>query len=145
VTPDLCSEIEGTTPVTVRNSKGISRKLRAYLGHHKLREIAEDTGYHPESVRRYLRGETSIPAEFIGAVCGAYGLDAMTLLIDGPPRAFRRNPDQTPEDRLAEEIASTLGEHLKEWMRDHVEEFEVFLKPTPATPIVREADNKLDR
>lgn len=127
-------------PVTVRNSEGISLKLREFLGDHKIKQIADDTGFHHESVRRYMRGASTIPAEFIGAVCGAYGLDAVTILLEGMKPPYRQNPRETAEDRLAESLAETLEPHMKEWLRGNVVPFGMFLRPPSAQPISRDVE-----
>ncbi len=59
----------------------ISRKIQQYLGDRTAREIAERTGVHPETVRRYLAGMAP-SLEFVVAVCREFKLSADWLLLD---------------------------------------------------------------
>ncbi len=43
--------------------------------------IARKTGFHSETVRRYMNGTSRVPAAFIAACCRAYGLDAAAILM----------------------------------------------------------------
>ncbi len=44
-------------------------------------EIARRTGFHSETVRRYMNGSSRIPASFLAACCRAYGLDPTAVLL----------------------------------------------------------------
>ncbi len=49
-----------------------------------LRSISSSTGYNPETIRRYMRGESRIPAGFIRQIAMHYPYDANTLLCLSP-------------------------------------------------------------
>jgi len=51
-------------------------------------ELARRTGFHAETVRRYMKASTTLPADFVGAVCLTYGIDANEML--GAARAVSR-------------------------------------------------------
>lgn len=58
----------------------VERLARAFRGY-SYREIAQHTGYHHETVRRYLSGISRIPAEFLAQACINFSwIDANLIL-----------------------------------------------------------------
>jgi transcriptional regulator with XRE-family HTH domain len=59
----------------------VSRRLQKLLGGRTAREVAERTGVHPETVRRYMGGMTP-SVEFVAAICREFGVSGDWLLLD---------------------------------------------------------------
>jgi len=65
----------------------ISERLSFSLSDHSLREVARQTGYHYETVRRYLSGSSKVPADFLAQSCRHFKrVDANTILGTKAPR-----------------------------------------------------------
>ncbi|MDX2131302.1 MAG: helix-turn-helix transcriptional regulator [Planctomycetota bacterium] len=103
----------------------LHQRLRAVTGHRSYREIAELTGTHPETVRRYMLGQ-SPSIEFISALSSALQVNGEWLLTGRGPsgrgdiraHALREaNPTE-----LLNAVAATL-----ERLMDRVERLETFL------------------
>jgi hypothetical protein len=58
----------------------IRERLREACRGRSLRRIADETGFHHETVRRYLKGESGIPASFVVQVRRCTGASAAWLL-----------------------------------------------------------------
>ena len=58
----------------------VALRIQQYLGGKTAREIAEDTGVHPETVRRYLTGMPP-SLEFVIALGRKYNLSLNWLLL----------------------------------------------------------------
>jgi transcriptional regulator with XRE-family HTH domain len=89
----------------------IAARLRGALSGCSYRGVAARTGFHHESVRRYMRGESKIPAEFVSAVCAVYGVEPGTLLND------RVHLINLPEVAGTEELARSAFDALRPAMR----------------------------
>ncbi len=63
----------------------IAHRLVEITGDHSFREVARRTGFHAETVRRYLQGASKQSVEFISAVVREYDADA-TVLLRGEAR-----------------------------------------------------------
>lgn len=113
-----CDADQGQDAIAAREDAAIASLLKQYLGGRSIKRIADDTGIHPESVRRYLSGKSRIPAIFIGAVCLAYRIDPATILLTSSEMVFRRKPAVWPEDALAESLAFAIEPRVKQWIRD---------------------------
>lgn len=64
----------------------IAHRLVEITGDHSYREVARRTGFHAETVRRYLQGASKQSVEFISAVVREYDADA-SVLLRGEARA----------------------------------------------------------
>ena len=71
--------------INAREEDEIAAALRATLGHRTYRQIGRDTGIHPESVRRYFRGKSRIPASFIAVISATYDIRPDSLLMKKQP------------------------------------------------------------
>lgn len=59
----------------------IARRCDAIRGSTPFREVAEGTGAHPETVRRYLRGRGRIPADFVARFAAMFHVDPLSLMF----------------------------------------------------------------
>lgn len=58
----------------------ISRRVKQACSRYTFRELNEATGFHRETVRRYLAGKVMVPAAFVAAVCKLTGATELWLL-----------------------------------------------------------------
>ena len=59
----------------------IRQRLVVVVGQDRVAEVAKRTGFNPETVRRYLRTDCSIPADFVAAVAASYGVDPASIML----------------------------------------------------------------
>ena len=88
-------------------------RLRLVAGNRTYRSLGELTGNHPETVRRYMQGQTP-SVEFVSRLCEELKLNAEWVLLGkGPQRAADLRSETLrradPTELLAA-IASTLEE-----------------------------------
>lgn len=62
----------------------LHERILAAVGRRSIREVAELTRHHPETVRRYLSGQ-SPSVEFVAALCVALRLNAQWVLTGRGP------------------------------------------------------------
>jgi hypothetical protein len=62
----------------------LHERILAAIGRRSIREVAELTRHHPETVRRYLSGQ-SPSVEFVAALCVALRLNAQWVLTGRGP------------------------------------------------------------
>ncbi len=55
--------------------------VRSRIKRYSCQQIAEETGFHRETVRRYLRDQGKVPAGFVSAVCAWMGVDPADVMI----------------------------------------------------------------
>lgn len=85
------------------STRFIASQLNSFLEGKTFREVATQTGFHPETVRRYFNADSRASADFIRQVCIEFKLDANQILTGNPC------PDQTTALRYAE-TAQLLAE-----------------------------------
>ncbi len=118
-----------STPIpTPRSNEEIAEVLRKFVGHRSFSQVSRDAGVHRESVRRYLSGTTRIPAEFVAAVCNAYCLDAMEVLVKDAKGPYRSVSTHTPDERLSESLSDALKPAMARWMRESIVPHGAFLR-----------------
>jgi hypothetical protein len=67
--------------------RAIAERTTAALRNYSIRDAGRRTGYHPETVRRYLLGKSKMPADFIGQLCRSCDeLDPYTLIGLSTPK-----------------------------------------------------------
>lgn len=123
-------------------------RLQAAIGSLSLRRVAELTRCPPETVRRYLNGQ-SPSVEFLTALCDRAGLSPQWLLLGvGPmhtrdvrPAALR---EANPGELLAA-IADTLSrlEDRVARIESYVQTLEVHLRASPPQPLTFQATGTL--
>lgn len=128
-------------PSTPRTSEEIAEVLCDFIGHRSFRQVSKDTGFNPESVRRYLRGQGRIPADFVGTVCSVYSIDPLTVLIKDAKGPYRADPQPSPEDRLAEALGEWLRPQMTRWMRENIVPHGLFLRPLSAESASQDRDS----
>lgn len=65
----------------------MGERLRSIIHKQTVRAVSAEMGFHPQSVRRWLQGDSSPPAAFLIAVCERFGVSADWLLLGiGPAR-----------------------------------------------------------
>ncbi len=88
-------------------------RLASATGRRSYRELGDMTGVHPETVRRYMQGQ-SPSVEFLTALCAALGLSGTWLLTgEGPMHAAdakRAALGEAEAPELFTAMAGTLGE-----------------------------------
>lgn len=89
-----------------RESK-ISDRLISLLSDDSYRKISKKTGYNPETVRRYMQGQ-SAPADFVAQICVMYDLDANHLLLGESRPAHESALRATPLESLLSEVGRRL-------------------------------------
>lgn len=87
----------------VRAGGPLHQRLAAVAGDRSVKQVAAATGLNPETVRRYLRGQAP-SAEFLAALCRAYGVNGHWLLT-GEGAAFLHD---SSADALRRSSASAL-------------------------------------
>lgn len=60
----------------------IACRCNQVRGSISIKGVAEGTGYHAETVRRYLNGETRPPSDFIAVFAAMFSVDPCVLLFD---------------------------------------------------------------
>ena len=63
-----------------RVEDGVRGRLREACQGRSIRQVADETGFNHETVRRYLKGDGSIPVSFVVAVVESTGVSAEWLL-----------------------------------------------------------------
>ena len=100
-----------------RMNVDMGERLRTLVRKQTLRAFSAEMGFHPQSVRRWLQGDSSPPAAFLIAVCERYRVSADWLLLGiGPPALEERNssgPVRVVDATIIEKMAK-LGELLRE-------------------------------
>lgn len=75
------------TVATIEAVSPLHERILAAVGDRTYRRVGELTGTHPETVRRYLQGQ-SPSVDFVMALCGALSISGQWLLTgEGPMRA----------------------------------------------------------
>ena len=143
--PHTNGTVESTPSPSPRSNREIAEVLREFIGHRTYREVGRDTGFHAESVRRYLQGKTKIPADFVSTACHVYNIDAMAVLVKDACGPYRTNPRPKPEDRLAESLVEWLRPRMERWMQTNVVPNGVFLRPMKSNPECPEREEELSR
>lgn len=97
----------------------VAGRLRVACPGATIREIAEATGFHPETVRRIVRGNAPITAEFVAAAGRRLGVSPNWLVLgQGPMRMGKSkgrelNP-ATVRAQLLTAIDRCLGEGVQQ-------------------------------
>lgn len=86
----------------------IAEQVAASLGRDNLRTVAMKTGFNSETTRRYLLGDTRIPAEFIRQIAIRYGQDANTLLCLSKPDPILFQLKSVATDVLINELGRRM-------------------------------------
>lgn len=91
---------------------GFGNRLKLAMGEHSIADFARLIGWHPETVRRYLTGETRPPAVFLAKLCDRLPLSPDWLLMGRGPM-LRQDRDQAVLDTAS---LDQIFEQLKEFI-----------------------------
>lgn len=87
-------------PGPAQLAEQIWARLAAQLEGACIRQLARDTRYNHETIRRYLIGRSRLPAAFVAAVCAARHLEPLWVLYGvGSPWAEGHHPGGTTPTR----------------------------------------------
>jgi len=75
------SDIELKLQLQQYSDLAIAKRLYSMIDQYSFRSIAEAAGYNTETTRRYLIGESKIPAGFIASVTKHYELDLSEIMF----------------------------------------------------------------
>ncbi|MGD9692001.1 MAG: helix-turn-helix domain-containing protein [Phycisphaerales bacterium] len=93
--------------------EGFATRLKLAMGDHSIADFARLIGWHPETVRRYLTGETRPPAVFLAKLCDQLPLSPDWLLLGRGPM-LRLDRDQGVLDSASlDEILIRLKEFIE--------------------------------
>ena len=85
----------------------IAKRLMAAVDGETLREVALTTGYNTETTRRYMKGESRLPADFIRQIAIHYTCDARYLL-GVPIEPEKVNLKLVTTDKLVDELGRRM-------------------------------------
>ena len=91
--------------------ENLPERLRITVGPASYRQIADRVEMNAESVRRYMHGQ-AVPAEFIAAVCRAYGVSGSWLLLGIGPRTLDADRSATIRSATTEELLAAISERV---------------------------------
>ncbi len=103
---------EGNLPCTTAQ---ISVRLREATEPMSFRQIADATGFHHESVRRYLNRPGTIPATFIASIAVNLGIDPILLLCTSEDGSSGELPMCAKSYELADEALEAMRPMLQAW------------------------------
>jgi len=99
------AEINSTEP---NSDQKIAEQVALATGSDRLRSIARNTGFNPETTRRYMLGESRIPAEFIRQIAIRYRKDANSLLCLPNPEPIPFKLQSVATDVLITELGRRM-------------------------------------
>ena len=77
------SDIEHkSAPIKGRKDReiGLANRLAKTFEGHSVRSVGQQTGYHPETIRRYIQGASTTPADFVGRIVNEFGVSSHFIL-----------------------------------------------------------------
>lgn len=87
----------------------VGNRISEALHTHTIKSISTRTGYHPETIRRYLNAESRVSADFVASVTREYQLDANKLLLGRSHPLDDATLGAIPTDKLVKELTRRLG------------------------------------
>ncbi len=106
------------------NGNGLHDRLNAAVGDRTYRHIGEMTQTHPETVRRYMQGQ-SPSVEFVAALATALGLSGDWILTGRGPMKLEDARVQQLHQSSAGELLSAVATNLERLM-ERVERLEQY-------------------
>jgi hypothetical protein len=91
-----------------RRDHAISARLASALRAESYRGIARQTGYNPETVRRYLSGTSKTPADFLGQINRVYDDIDLFMILDTPTPTSRVLAKHIPTPKLIDEFGHRI-------------------------------------
>ncbi|MBL8762735.1 MAG: hypothetical protein JNM07_00510 [Phycisphaerae bacterium] len=89
----------------------IHERLVAALGERTYRSLAEQTGQHPETIRRYMQGSAP-SSEFMADICERFQLNGEWLLTGRGPMRTAQIREHALREATSGELLAALGHSL---------------------------------
>lgn len=86
----------------------IAKRLSNATQGDSFRAVGQQTGYNSETIRRYLQGLSSVPADFVGRVAICYGQSGHFLVTGTHRVPCSEQLRLVPTDRLINELGRRL-------------------------------------
>ncbi len=104
----------------------LHERIHSVVGHVTYRSLGDATGQHPETVRRYMQGQ-SPSVEFLAALCARYDISAQWLLTgQGAMKQSAARAQALKEANPAELLSAVAAALEKLTLR--VDRIEVFIQ-----------------
>ena len=87
----------------------MTERLSNITGDDSFRAIARRTGFHPETVRRYMQGVSKQSLEFVASVVNEYDADASVLMRGHPVAPSEDSLRLASTDDLFAELSRRLA------------------------------------
>ncbi len=94
----------------------IRQRLGVVVGQDRVAEVAKRTGFNPETVRRYLRTDCSIPADFVAAVAASYGVDPASIMLLHPASEHEAMGFDWDASKMADAAVKAVLPALRAWL-----------------------------
>lgn len=104
----------------------LHERIQAVVGSLTYRALAESTGQHPETVRRYMQGQAP-SAEFLSALCFKFDVNAQWLLTGQGPVRHTETRAHVLREANPSELLSAIAAAL-ERLTDRVDTIELFIQ-----------------
>lgn len=88
-------------------------RLREVCGGRSYRQIARDTGNHPETVRRYVNGRSTPSTDFIASICEVYCVSADWLVCGRGKKMYPDSCGTTLAAASVEQLCETLSRRVQ--------------------------------
>lgn len=115
VTPasrELASPLDRSTKSTESFNRELSERMTRIAHDATFREVGDRTEFHPETVRRYLSSQSSIPASFVSAFAKAFRVNLDWLMLGEGPVHHSELAAHQLRSAPYEAIASEFGRRL---------------------------------
>ncbi len=95
------------------SADGLLARLQEVCGNRTYRQIARDTGNHPETVRRYVNGRSTPSVEFVGAICQVYGYSADWLVCGRGKKRYSNSRGGSLAAASVEQLCEALAKRVE--------------------------------
>jgi transcriptional regulator with XRE-family HTH domain len=92
----------------------LASRIRAICGERSIQEVGRLTGTHPETARRYIRGQTPPTAAFLASLSTTFGTSAEWLLSGNGPRTRRDAAQAGLHGATLRQLLVAVAERLEE-------------------------------
>lgn len=103
-------------PATACSIDEIRQRLGVVVAGETMVAIADRTGFNPETVRRYLRTNCTIPADFVARVAVSYGVDPASIMLLHPSPENESLGFDWDAASMADEAVNAVLPALRAWL-----------------------------